>query len=160
MNDSRSYYELLGVVQTADLENIKKAFYRLSKLLHPDTTLLPVEEAAREFRQVCQAYEFLSDPERRKAYDIDLREKKLIRNNQENQFEIIDGVSLNKLHNFDNRRALSGGELFSLLLLGIALCLSLIVGVLFAVLDGTDLQVTPSWLNSNQTLIKETTFPN
>jgi len=160
MNDSRSYYELLGVVQSADLHNIKKAFHRLSKLLHPDTTLLPVDEAAREFRQVCQAYEFLSDPERRKSYDIDLREKKDIRNIQENELEIIDRISLKKIHNLDHRRALSGGELFSLLLLGIALCLSLILGVVFAVLDGKELQITPSWLNSNQSFVKDTTFSN
>ena len=160
MNDSRSYYELLGVVPTADLHNIKKAFHRLSKLLHPDTTLLPVDEAAREFRQVCQAYEFLSDPERRKAYDIDLREKKDIRNNQENEIATIDRISVKKVKvlNLDNRRAFSGGELFSLLLLGIALCLSLILGVLFAILDGKELQVIPSWLNSNQSFVQNTTF--
>lgn len=160
MSDARSHYELLGVVQTADLQNIKKAFHRLSKLLHPDTTLLPADKAAREFRQVCEAYEFLSDPVKRQAYDNDLRENECIGDDQENQLKIIDKVSLKKVNNLDNRRPLSGGELFSLLLLCVALCISLILGILFAVLDGKDLQAKPSWLYSNQSLVKDISVSN
>ena len=160
MSDTRSHYELLGVVQTADVQNIKKAFHRLSKRLHPDTTLLPADEAAREFQQVRQAYEFLSDPVKRRAYDNDLKEKEYGSNQTDNDFDRIKIFALNKGNNIGNRRPLSGGELFSLLLLCIALCISLLLGVLFAVLDGKELQVTPSWLYSSQTFVNETTFAN
>ena len=59
----------------------------------------------------------------------------------------------------DNRRPLSGGELFSLLLLCMALCMSLLLGIGFAVLDGKELQVSPSWLSPtpSQLLANETT---
>ncbi len=155
MSNARSHYELLGVVQTADLQNIKKAFHRLSKRLHPDTTLLPPDEAASEFRQVCEAYEFLSDPAKRQEYDNDLREKDYIKDDYQNYVEKTDSNSLKKASNSDNRRPLSAGELFSLLLLCFALCISLILGVLFAVLDGKELHSTPSWLYSNQSFIND-----
>ena len=66
---SRNYYQLLHVAENSDLQTIKKAFHRLSKVLHPDTTLLPANEAANEFHQVCEAYEKLSDPLSREKYD-------------------------------------------------------------------------------------------
>ncbi len=160
MSDTRSHYELLGVVQTADVQNIKKAFHQLSKRLHPDTTLLPADEAAREFQQVRQAYEFLSDPVKRRAYDNDLKEKEYRSNQSDNDFDRIKISALNRGNNIGNRRPLSGGELFSLLLLCLALCISLLLGVLFAVFDGKELQVTPSWLYSSQTFVNETTFAN
>ena len=75
--------------------------------------------------------------------------------NQENEFEIIDRISFNKVRTLENRRALSGGELFSLLLLCLALCISLLLGVFFAALDGKELQATPSWLYSNQSVVND-----
>ena len=157
MRDTRSYYELLGIVHTADLHNIKKAFHRLSKLLHPDTTLLPVDEAARQFQQVCQAYELLSDPIKREAYDNYLKEKNYLGNKLKNDSEMIHKTSsFKKVNTLDNRRPFSGGELFSLLLLCFALCISLLLGVFFAALDGKELQATPSWLYSNQLVVNDT----
>lgn len=61
----RSYYEILGVSTEADLSAIKSAFRRLSKTLHPDTH--PGNE--EDFKQVCEAFAVLADPERRAAYD-------------------------------------------------------------------------------------------
>ena len=75
MKSSRCYYEILGVEATADLQTLKKAFHRLSKMLHPDTTLLPIDEAAKQFRQVCEAYQLLSDPISRGLYDKTLKDE-------------------------------------------------------------------------------------
>jgi DnaJ-class molecular chaperone len=64
----RDYYAILGVDKGASQADIKKAFRRLARELHPDVNK---EDAASEkrFKEVSEANEVLSDPEKRKAYD-------------------------------------------------------------------------------------------
>ena len=61
--------------RTVDSTTLRRAFCKLSKALHPDTTALPTEEAASKFQEVCEAYELLNDPLLRDAYDAVLGEK-------------------------------------------------------------------------------------
>jgi molecular chaperone DnaJ len=63
----RDYYELLGVSRTADDQQIKSAFRKLARELHPDVSEHP--EAEVRFREVSEAYEALSNPETRQLYD-------------------------------------------------------------------------------------------
>jgi molecular chaperone DnaJ len=63
----RDYYELLGVARTADDAEIKRAFRRLARELHPDVSDAP--DAQERFREVVEAYEVLSKPETRALYD-------------------------------------------------------------------------------------------
>jgi molecular chaperone DnaJ len=63
----RDYYELLGVARTAGESEIKKAFRRLARELHPDVSDAP--DAEERFREVVEAYEVLSKPETRQLYD-------------------------------------------------------------------------------------------
>ena len=63
----RDYYEVLGVSKTADDKEIKSAFRKLAKQYHPD--LNKDKDAPEKFKEVQEAYEVLSDPNKRKTYD-------------------------------------------------------------------------------------------
>jgi molecular chaperone DnaJ len=61
------YYETLGVARTASADDIKRAFRRLAMQFHPDRNKQPGAEV--RFKAINEAYEVLSDPEKRAAYD-------------------------------------------------------------------------------------------
>ena len=63
----RDYYEVLGVSKTADEKEIKSAFRKLAKMYHPDIN--KDKDAPEKFKEVQEAYEVLSDPNKRKTYD-------------------------------------------------------------------------------------------
>lgn len=65
MND---YYQDLGVSRDATTEEIKRAYRRKARTLHPDVN--PSPEAEEEFKRVSQAFDVLSDPEKRRSYDM------------------------------------------------------------------------------------------
>lgn len=68
MSATRDYYDVLGVARDADETTIKKAFRRLARELHPDVNSHD-PQAEEKFKQAAEAYEVLSDPERRATYD-------------------------------------------------------------------------------------------
>src|SRR5690348_14222557 len=68
MTATRDYYEVLGVDRGADDATIKKAFRRLARELHPDVNSHD-PEAEEKFKEAAEAYEVLSDADKRATYD-------------------------------------------------------------------------------------------
>uniref|UniRef100_T1JKS8 J domain-containing protein n=1 Tax=Strigamia maritima TaxID=126957 RepID=T1JKS8_STRMM len=78
---SKNYYDILKITPNASQSDIKAAYFKLSKLYHPDVNK-DDENSAHRFREVTEAYEMLSNVQFRKKYDA-------------------EGFNLNKIHNFE-----------------------------------------------------------
>jgi molecular chaperone DnaJ len=68
MTTQRDYYDILGVERGASDAEIKKAFRKLAQQWHPDVN--PADQADERFKEINEAYQVLSDPQRRQAYDM------------------------------------------------------------------------------------------
>ncbi len=64
----QDFYEILGVARTASADEIKQAYRKKARLVHPDVNKEP--DAVAQFEQLQEAYDVLSDPDKRKQYDL------------------------------------------------------------------------------------------
>src|SRR5271163_2118769 len=64
----KDYYDILGVARTASADEIKKAFRKLARIHHPDVAKDKAKGEIK-FKEINEAYEVLSDPEKRQKYD-------------------------------------------------------------------------------------------
>ena len=81
----KDYYRILGLAPAASLAEVKGAYRKLASALHPDRN--PSEEAHVRFQEVQEAYEVLSDADKRRAFD-DNRRRSLIEHPIETAREI------------------------------------------------------------------------
>ena len=141
-----TYYKILGVNQNASTNELRKAFCKLSKELHPDTTSLELEEAKNKFQKVLEAYENLNNSNLRKLYD-----EKLRINSKKQKISNLSGfnnlvMDANNQQLVGNRRPFSNGEMFSLFLLIIIIFTSLFLAIVIASFNGKELESIPTWL--------------
>ena len=68
-NGKADYYDTLGVGKTASADEIKKAYRKQALEWHPDKHKDNKEAAERRFKEVNEAYQILSDPQKKQAYD-------------------------------------------------------------------------------------------
>ena len=67
---TRDFYEVLGVSKSASIDEIKKAYRKLALKYHPDTNgNIDNPEADKKFKEISEAYQVLSDPQKRTQYD-------------------------------------------------------------------------------------------
>lgn len=92
---NNDYYVILGVEKTCSVEDIRKAYRKLSLKVHPDKNKAPGSEDA--FKKVCKAFKCLSDDDSRKQYD---------------HTGLVDEFEYNQQHNVRRRRRRSGHDLF------------------------------------------------
>ncbi|MCH5258655.1 MAG: J domain-containing protein [Lachnospiraceae bacterium] len=88
-----NYYEVLGVPETAEDEQIKHAYRKQAKKYHPDLNPdNPATEA--KFKAVVEAYETLSDAEKRKEYDAKRNKKKVFGSQTEKASGNVQGMDI------------------------------------------------------------------
>ena len=146
MKGEKNYYKILGVHEKASNHELRKAFCKLTKELHPDTTSLNLDDAKIKLQTVLEAYENLNNPYLRHLYDSKLN-KVLISDKQLSNQSTNSYTSDSKIANsIGDRRPLSNGEIFSLFLLGLVIFVSLIFAILFAHFTGKEMNSLPIWL--------------
>jgi hypothetical protein len=139
-SSSPTHYERLQVSSQASPAELRQAFRLLSKRYHPDTTSLPPAQAEEAFRQLQLAYGVLIDPLSRRRYDALLQPAP-----SAPSAPCPPAAAPGSPRPVGVRRSLSGGEWFALLLLGLALVLSLVLGLGVAWARGEALVRSPSW---------------
>ena len=146
MEGEKNYYKILGVDEKASSHELRKAFCKLTKELHPDTTSLNIEDAKIRLQTVLEAYENLNNPNLRTLHDNKL--KNVLVNKQQKNIDYLNSyASDSKIANsIGNRRPFSNGEMFSLFLLVIVILLSLMFALLFANFAGKEFNSIPIWL--------------
>ena len=90
-DEEENYYKLLEVNKDASFEEIKKAYRRLSMIHHPDKNGNS-EESSIKFKQLANAYETLSDEEKRMMYDMGMRGGNMPFDMNINPFDIFNMI--------------------------------------------------------------------
>lgn len=132
---THTYYGLLNLHPSASVIEIRRAYRKLSKLYHPDTTKLPLEEAKRKFQQLNEAYGVLANPDSRSTYDLQIGYSRWNVIQSPYDFSLSppeqeDGMRSAYLD--PTERPLSSGEIFALFLMGVTLLGCILLAITIA----------------------------
>ncbi|MBL1208181.1 J domain-containing protein [Geminocystis sp. GBBB08] len=139
---ANTHYGLFNLHPCASVIDIRRTYRELSKLYHPDTTNLPLEEARQKFQRLNEAYGILANPERRSLYDLQIGYSRWNVIQSSYHFTIsadadADEEDIRTTYLDPTERPLSSGELFALFLMGLT-----IIGCLL-------LAITLAWLRTS-----------
>ncbi|MDY7021050.1 MAG: J domain-containing protein, partial [Cyanobacteriota bacterium] len=138
---AKTYYGLLGLHPSASGVEIRRAYRKLSKRYHPDTTTLSKAVATEKFQQLNEAYATLSSPERRQIYDLEIRYSRynVIQPHPLKSTGISSSKESSSAYLDPTDRPLSAGEVFAVLMMGLSLvaCLVLAIAIGFVRADVT-----------------------
>jgi curved DNA-binding protein CbpA len=132
---ANTHYGLFSLHPSASAMDIRRTYRELSKLYHPDTTNLPLEEAKQKFQRLNEAYGILANPERRSLYDLQIGYSRW------NVIQSLDNLSISSPEEQEGmksaylditERPLSSGELFALLLMGLTIVSCLLLAITLA----------------------------
>lgn len=93
----KNYYEILEINKSASKDEIKSAYKKLALKYHPDKNINNKEEAEKKFKEVSEAYEVLSDNQKKNNYDNGNN----VIFNGENPFDVFDNIFKQHHHSFD-----------------------------------------------------------
>ena len=133
-----NHYKILGITPWANERQIRSVYRDLSKLYHPDTTKLSSEVSLEKFKELNQAYATLSNPDRRKSYDLSIQFSRSYSVNSQPK-EITPNQPLSYDNGLPNERPLSSGELFALFIMGFSLIICVGVAIAVSILRGDQL---------------------
>ena len=146
MKEKKNYYKILGVHEKASTHELRKAFCKLTKELHPDTTSLNLEDAKVKLQTVMEAYENLNNPYLRNIYDNKIQNRFANENKYTKPITNTYSADSKIANSIGDRRPFSNGEMFSLLLLVIVIVACLLFAVLFANFTGKEINSMPLWM--------------
>ncbi|WP_066345369.1 J domain-containing protein [Geminocystis sp. NIES-3708] len=132
---ANTHYGLFNLHPSASAMDIRRSYRELSKLYHPDTTNLPLEEAKQQFQKLNEAYGILANPEKRSLYDLQIGYSRW--NVIQSSYDLSMSLSeeeegMTSTYLDPTERPLSGGELFALLLMGITIISCLLLAITLA----------------------------
>ena len=96
----KDYYKILEITKDADSTTIKKSYKKLAFKYHPDKNINNKEESEKKFKLISEAYTCLSDPAKRRMYDLTGSTSNNM--NQENPFEMFNNIFKMHVKNFMN----------------------------------------------------------
>ncbi len=130
-----NYYKVLGITPWANERQIRAAYRDLSKLYHPDTTNLSQEVSLEKFKELNHAYATLSNPDRRKSYDLSIQFSR--------SYSMNSAPTKNQPLSYDNglpnERPLSSGELFAIFIFSLSLIICVGLAIAVGILRGDQL---------------------
>lgn len=132
---ANTHYGLFNLHPCASVIDIRRSYRELSKLYHPDTTNLPLDEAKQKFQKLNEAYGILANPQKRSLYDLQIgysRWNVIQTSYNFSPSSPEEEETMTSPYVDPTQRPLSSGELFALLLMGVTIVSCVLLAITLA----------------------------